>query len=237
MLSWLRGLTGAEVVMPVLSGPLRGSKWVVRSSVRSCVLGTYEREKLDQLASLLPAGGVCYDLGAQAGYHAVLASKLAGGSGIVYAFEPLPRNQIFLRRNLELNAIRNVIVVAAAVTDRDGELCFDPGAGFMAGHLNMQGEGIRVRAVSLDQWIYQEGARPPDVIKIDVEGAELSVLGGAERVIRERRPAVLLDTHDFLGGECAGLHEKCLERLRKLGYSRIESDRSGRFAGCLTAIA
>ncbi|MCC6389809.1 MAG: FkbM family methyltransferase [Bryobacterales bacterium] len=237
MLSWLRGLTDAEVVMPVLSGPLRGSKWVVRSSVRSCVLGTYEREKLDQLASLLPAGGVFYDLGAQAGYHTVLASKLAGESGGVYAFEPLPRNQIFLRRNLELNAIRNVIVVAAAVTDLDGELCFDPGAGFMAGHLNMQGEGIRVRAVSLDQWMRQEGARPPDVIKIDVEGAELSVLGGAERVIRERRPVVLLDTHDFLGGDCAGLHEKCLERLRKLGYSRIESNRSGRFAGCLTAIA
>ncbi len=53
----------------------------------------------------------------------------------------------------------------------------------------------------------------------------------------EHRPAILIDTHDFLGNEHAGLHEKCVQRLREYGYTKLESDLSGRFAGCVTATA
>ncbi len=236
MLSWLKGLTHPEVALPILTGPLRGSKWILSSSVRSCVLGTYEKDKLAQVVTLLPRGGVFYDVGAQAGYHTVLAAKRAGAVGAVYAFEPLPRNQSYLRRNLELNGIRNTTMVPAAVSDRDGELCFDPGPGFMAGHLSEDGDGFRVKAVSLDYWQQTEQARTPDLVKIDVEGAELSVLQGARRLITEHHPAILIDTHDFLGEKHAGLHEACLGKLREMGYTKLESDHSGRFAGSILAM-
>lgn len=237
MRSWFHRLTHPEVALPILSGPLRGLKWMVSSSVRSCWLGTYEVDKLRQMASLLRPGGVFYDIGAQAGYHTLLAANHVGRHGLVYAFEPLPRNQNYLRRNLEMNGIRNARLVPAAVSDRDGELCFDPGPGFMAGHLSQEGNGIRVQSISLDHWVETENARPPDLIKIDVEGAELSVLAGAERLIERHRPAILIDTHDFLGPKHAGLHEQCLERLRTLGYEHLESDHTGRFAGTIAAAA
>ena len=236
MLSWLRALTRPEVALPILTGPLRGSKWIVSSSVRSCVLGTYEKDKLAQVVSLLPRGGVFYDIGAQAGYHTVLAAKRAGLLGAVYAFEPLPRNQSYLRKNLELNGIRNTTMVPAAVSDRNGELHFDPGPGFMAGHISESAEGIRVSAVSLDHWAETEQARPPDLMKIDVEGAEHAVLLGARQLILRDHPAILIDTHDFLGGPHDGLHEACVAKLREYGYTHIDSDHSGRFAGSITAL-
>ncbi|MBL8174113.1 MAG: FkbM family methyltransferase [Bryobacterales bacterium] len=236
MLSWLKGLTHPEVAVPILTGPLRGSKWIISSSVRSCVLGTYEKDKLAQVVTLLPTGGVFYDIGAQAGYHSVLAAKRAGANGAVYSFEPLPRNQSYLRKNLALNDIRNTTMVPAAVSDRDGELAFDPGPGFMAGHLSQSGDGLRVKAVTLDYWQQTESARGPNLIKIDVEGAEVAVLNGAVRVIAEHRPAILIDTHDFLSPQHAGLHEICLAKLRDYGYTNLDSDHSGRFAGSIVAL-
>lgn len=236
MLSWLRGLTHPEVALPILTGPLRGSKWIVSSSVRSCVLGTYEKDKLAQVVTFLPKGGVFYDIGAQAGYHAVLAAKRAGSLGTVYAFEPLPRNQSYLRKNLALNGIGNTTMIPAAVSDRDGELCFDPGPGFMAGHISDGSDGIRVKALTLDYWQQSEHARPPDLMKIDVEGAEVRVLTGARRLITEHRPIILIDTHDFLGGEHAGLHDRCLAKLKEYGYLKLESDHAGRFAGSILAL-
>ena len=236
MLAWLKGLTHPEVALPILTGPLRGSKWIVASSVRSCVLGTYERDKLAQVVTFLPRGGVFYDIGAQAGYHTVLASKRAGAAGAVYSFEPLPRNQAYLRKNLELNGVRNTTIVPAAVSDRDGELCFDPGPGFMAGHISDASDGLRVKAVTLDYWQQTENARTPDLMKIDVEGAEVAVLTGARRLITAHRPTILIDSHDFLGGSHTGLHDRCLNLLREYGYTRLESDYSGRFAGSILAL-
>jgi hypothetical protein len=82
-----------------------------------------------------------------------------------------------------------------------------------------------------------EKARPPDLMKIDVEGAELAVLRGAERLIGRFRPSILLDTHDFLGPKHEGLHEQCLRALRDFGYSRIETDVTGPFSGTIAAAA
>ncbi|MCS7025771.1 MAG: FkbM family methyltransferase [Bryobacteraceae bacterium] len=211
-------LVPRDAVIPILSGPLRGKKWVAGSSVASCWLGIYERAKLEQMQASVPPGGVVYDVGAQSGYHTLLASRLVGRSGRVYAFEPLPRNYEMLVKHLSLNEIFNVEPVRAAVSDTDGELCFDPGPGFMAGRLSEQGT-LRVRSVTLDHFLSsQDRIRPPDVIKIDVEGAELRVLRGARQMLAQWRPTVLLDTHDFLGGANVGLHEACARFLAELGY-------------------
>lgn len=211
-------LVPTDAVIPVLSGPLRGKKWIAGSSVASCWLGIYERDKLEEMRSSIPQGGVVYDIGAQAGYHALLASRLVGRSGMVYAFEPLPRNHRMLIKHLSLNEIFNVQPVQAAISDRDGELRFDPGPGFMAGHLSDAG-ALSVKCFSVDHFVTREDrVRPPDVMKIDVEGAELKVLQGARETLTRYRPTLMIDTHDFLGGHHAGVHEACTTFLSALGY-------------------
>lgn len=204
--------------LPILSGPLRGYRWIPASSVKSCWLGIYESAKLRQICEHVRPGGVFYDIGAQAGYHALLAARLVGPEGRVYAFEPLPRNLEYLSRHLTVNGISNVEIVRAAVSSEGGECAFDPGPGFMAGHLSAAGT-LRVPAVSMDSWIWSaQHPLPPSVLKIDVDGAELKVLQGAVRTIRQARPAILLDTHDFLGDAHLGLHDACRSFLEAEGY-------------------
>ncbi|HUQ91359.1 MAG TPA: FkbM family methyltransferase [Bryobacteraceae bacterium] len=222
-----------ETVVPILSGPLRGWKWIAGSSVARCWLGTYERQKLAKMAEILKAGDVVYDIGAQAGYHAMVAARCVGPTGSVYAFEPSPRNQAYIRRNLAINGVSRVELVEAAVCDAEGRVAFDAGAGFMAGHVSPSG-GISVRCVSLDSWL-DGGGVPPNLIKIDVEGAELRVLQGAARMLSAHHPAIMLDTHDFLRGECLGLHEACVRFLRDAGYHRIAASVPKRFAGQVVA--
>src|SRR5581483_1847479 len=109
-----------ETVLPVLTGPLRGTRWIVGASRNAYWLGTYERSKCKVFAAAIAEGDVVYDVGAHVGYYTLLASKLVGARGHVYAFEPLPANLEFLERHLKLNQITNVTVVPAAVSDATG---------------------------------------------------------------------------------------------------------------------
>ena len=104
----------------------------------------------------------------------------------------------------------------------------------MAGRLAEQGS-IRVRAVTLDSFV-AGGARPPTAVKIDVEGAEMRLLQGAVETLRHHHPALLIDTHDFLGGESADLHRRCIEFLRTLGGYSLQITPAQKFAGEIIAI-
>jgi FkbM family methyltransferase len=223
-------------VLPITSGPLRGSRWVVGSSVASCWLGWYEREKLAEMEEHIRPGDVVYDIGAQAGYHSLLSSRLVGEAGMVYAFEPLPRNYDFLVRHLDLNGVSNVRAVQAAMSDAEGELRFDPGPGFMAGHLSTEGS-LRVQCSTVDNWASGPEIPAPSVMKIDVEGAEVKVLEGARETLRRSRPVVMIDTHDFLGVGYIGLHEQCCSLLRREQYKLQCTPSPGpRKAGSILAV-
>ncbi len=214
-------LVPANVVVPVLSGPLMGMRWIRGSSVHSCWLGLYERDKLIQMRDHIQKGHVVYDIGAQAGYHTLMAARLVGPEGKVYAFEPLPRNADFLTRNVTLNSLDSVTVVRAAVSKENGTASFDPGAGFMSGHLAGNGP-IAVEVVAVDSWRARTGARPPNFMKLDVEGEEKNVLMGAIETIRQFRPVIALDTHDFCGGNAVGVHNACCQLLRDWDYDVME---------------
>ena len=218
LLQWPARLIPSDRALPILWGGLRGGKWVVGSSFRSCWLGVYEYEKQRLFADAVKLGQVVYDVGANVGFYTLLASRLVGPTGKVVAFEPLPRNLAFLRRHVEMNDRHgNVTVVAAAVSDRAGTARFDPGPMPEMGRLSSAGT-VEVRTVALDQWIAEQGAPAPGFIKIDVEGAEASVLRGARALLTGVRPDVLVATH----GDAE--HEDCRGILQDLGYSWEELD-------------
>ena len=106
-------------VAPALTGNLKGTHWIVASYCLECWLGTYE--PLIQRAFVnADKGNTIYDVGAHVGFFALLASRLVGHTGRVYAFEPLPRNQRFLQRHVAINGISNVIALQMAVADMQG---------------------------------------------------------------------------------------------------------------------
>jgi FkbM family methyltransferase len=154
---------------------------------------------------------IVFDVGANVGYYTLLSAVLIGNRGHVFAFEPFPRNLDYLRRHMLMNQITNVTILDCAVTDASGEIGFVPGPNASMGHVAATGS-LSARAFSLDDLFVDHVIPMPNVIKIDVEGAELAVLRGAAGLLAEGRPTIFLSTH----GEA--LHEESCDQLRRIGY-------------------
>jgi FkbM family methyltransferase len=164
-------------------------------------LGTHEERIQEALARLVRPGFVVYDIGAHIGFFSLLCSRLAGGSGRVFAFEPRAENIARLKINIQANAARNVEVVAAAASDSTGEAAFAMHESTLEGALVPDGDAsaVRVRTESVDALV-AGGMPPPDLIKVDVEGAEAAVIRGAARTIDAHRPLMLLEVHSAEAG-------------------------------------
>jgi FkbM family methyltransferase len=200
-----------DFVLPILSGPLRGKRWIVRSSFESCWLGVYEKEKQTAFIAAIRPNAIVYDVGANVGFYTLLASVRAGAGGRIVAFEPLPRNLQILRRHVALNRAVNVDIFAGAVTDRPGVARFVNSSIPEMARLSDHGE-IEVQTFQLDEMIEAGRIAPPDILKIDVEGAEFGVLQGAQRMLTRSRPIILLATHG------AEVHKLCCELLHHMAY-------------------
>jgi FkbM family methyltransferase len=148
----------------------------------------YEHETSQFFMRIARAGEAFLDVGANVGYFALLMAELMGAGGRTLAFEPNPR----CRTLLEAAAARNnldIAIVPAAVSDRDGTAVFrSNGATDTNGSFDLggdQGEAYEVETVSLDSYLERSGFPVPKAMKIDVEGAELQVFSGAEKLLAD----------------------------------------------------
>lgn len=197
--------------MRILQGPLMGWRWITLSSSYKIWLGSYELGKQKLFMERVDAGKIVFDVGANTGLYSLLASKAVGASGAVYAFEPLPRNVDFLKQNLAVNKVQNVLVYEKAVANSEGIIRFNQGADHATGYISEDGT-LEVETVSLDRLVHDEQLPPPDYLKIDVEGAESRVLIGATNILCQNRPEIFLAIH---GSEQL---EKCRELLVNANY-------------------
>ena len=150
-----------------------------------CYFGLWEPNLTAWIADRLKPGDVFVDVGANIGYFSLLASKLVGQTGRVVAIEPSPRTFELLRRNLDLNAARNVRPVNVAVSDREEELqlFLPPGSDSLrttvvqslAGQQNYT-PGSCVQALPLAAILESHEIQAARLIKIDVEGYEEHVI-------------------------------------------------------------
>jgi len=202
-----------EAEVRILRGPLRGMKWIKGSGPNAYWFGTFEVARVRAFANRVTQGAVVYDVGANVGIYSLLASLRAGPSGKVYAFEPLERNLQHLRRHITLNNLQNCTVFEEAVCNEQGTRRFSTAASdSCTARLSPDGE-IRVPSTTLDTCIYgAKRLRTPDIIKIDVEGAELEVLEGSHRALAEFHPTIFLEIHG------TQLHADCRAFLSKRGY-------------------
>jgi len=198
-------------VLPILQGKLRGTKWIISSGVFSYWLGCYESEKQKSFIKQIKSGDVVYDIGANVGFYTLLASKLVEDRGRVYAFEPLPRNIFYLKKHISLNKLKNVEIIETAVSDKEGEENFLE-ADSVTSRLDSVGS-FKVKTISLDNLVKNKKILPPNVMKIDVEGAELKVLLGVKDIIEKYKPII------FIALDNPDTKEKVIQMIKNFGYN------------------
>ena len=179
----------------VVWGAARGFLWIPESGPHGYWLGAYEWGTQRILEKYVRAGGTVFDVGANVGFFTLVAARLVGDEGRVVAFEPLPRNLRYLREHVRLNALKSVRVVGAAVSERPGSGFLAPGDSFS--EWGLAGTGVPVDLVSLDDVVFSGGVPGPSLMKIDVEGSEVSVLKGATKVLEKFQPVVVLSGHGY----------------------------------------
>jgi FkbM family methyltransferase len=205
-------LVPRSATMRVLQGPLRGAHWIAGSGNHGYWLGSYELSKQIRFAESLSVADVVFDIGANVGFYTVLASRLVTSTGRVYAFEPLPHNLGYLRRHVAKNALQNVAIIAAAVAASPGRARFTAAVDRSQARLDPSGE-IEVDVVAIDELVASNQLALPQIVKIDVEGAEFDVLQGMIETLRTAAPIIFLATHG------SDVHARCLALLYELGYA------------------
>jgi len=182
------------LVVPVLQGPLKGMRWIVGSQTHGMWLGSYEIEKQLAIKDCLKPGQVFYDVGANVGYYSLLASRYVGARGFVIAFEPLSRNIEYLSRHSLINNLSNLMIVPEALSDHSGKENFSCADNPSACHITPDGE-LEITVTTLDEFIKNRSTPKPDVIKVDIEGAEIDFLKGSINTLIMHRPIVFIATH------------------------------------------
>jgi FkbM family methyltransferase len=189
---------GGLSLVEVCGGSLAGSHMYIDLSCEKYYwLGTHETAMQDALCAHVRPDTVAYDVGAHAGFFTLLMSRLAGAGGRVLAFEPQPANAARLVANVDINGCRNVEVHAVALGDRNATLQFASGASSLQGMLAEDVGAAANQAVPVTtvDSLVSDGAKPPGLMKIDVEGAEGRVIAGAHATITAHRPLMLIEIH------------------------------------------
>jgi FkbM family methyltransferase len=206
------GLRQRDVV--IRNGVAKGLKFNSGESCPELALGTYEIPIQNIFAQYLKAGDVFYDIGANVGFFSIIAAKLVGDNGQIYAFEPGTSNATAVHHNAQLNNFNHIEVIEKAVSDTSGagQLLL---AKYSGGHAlatadtppDLAGE-ITVDLVSIDDLIAQKRIEPPNFVKVDVEGAELDVLKGMRETIKTYQPTIIYEVDD---GDCTAYERKYQE--------------------------
>jgi FkbM family methyltransferase len=184
------------------------------------------------LLSHLRPGMTFVDVGAHYGYHSLVASEAVGPRGRILAFEPGQRTFQLLSRNV--GWLENVSVHSLALASRSGTrdlLDF----GYRHSALNtmmgsarvpeaerrqLRGTTYPVACVTLDEFLLSAGLMP-DIIKLDAEGSELSILRGMRRILAEGNPMVTVETGDYEGMQSPATTAS-IDFLNTLGYRCLE---------------
>jgi len=164
--------------------------------------GVYE-EAVERMLSLhLRPGSVFYDVGAHIGIMSLVAARLVGTHGTVFAFEADPANALRMEEHVRRNGFEQIHIQSCAVWSFGGRLRFERASaqsslnqGTVATEQPESTVGLLdVEAITIDD--FARSHAPPDLIKIDVEGAEAAVLRGSERIFATKRPLLICEVHD-----------------------------------------
>ena len=192
----------------------------------------YEAPVVAAFHELVEPGMTVFDIGANFGLFTLPAARAVGDAGRVYAFEPVPATAEVLADHLRLNRLGDrVELVPCAVSESSGEIeLWERGTSPLASvsrHAAERSPAVPgagnterrvVPTVSLDDFCGARGVSP-DIIKLDVEGAEARVLRGACRLLSRRACLILLEAHPGVLTQLGDSHYALLATLTSAGWS------------------
>lgn len=194
----------------------------------------YEKEESSMIEKLIADGDTFFDIGANIGWNAVNVAVARRGS-TVYSFEPIPQTYEYLKRNIELNGIRNVVPFNFGFSSEAGSFPFYcyPGGSVNASSANLteRDDVIMVHCLvkTLDEFSAEQDVRV-DVIKCDVEGAELLVFKGALKTLERDKPVVFSEILRKWSAKFNYDPNEIFALFRHLGY-RAFTAKEGRLSG------
>lgn len=185
--------------------------------------GEYERAQVDAFSSLVSPGDLIFDAGANMGIFSLLASK---HGAFVVAFEPSLNIYKRLNTNIQLNRAESIVraVNSAVANERSTVFFFEARYGnqgvgriFSFGDTGETAEKYRVPADTFDNYAQRYGT--PQLIKIDIEGAEWLALKGAKRLMSlENAPKFFIEFHPQEMEHIGGSVEDCVKLFQESGY-------------------
>lgn len=187
-----------------------------------------EKHEVTFILSALQPGMIFFDVGANAGLFAISAAKKIGGKGI-FAFEPCSSTYALLKENLQSNHLADVNVIQTALGDSIGEGVLQINARGKDG-LNTLGKPIHsesqvvgredVRITTVGAFMKEHKVPCVDVMKVDIEGAELMMFRGARDLLkREDAPLILYEGFGFLSRGFGYHPVEILWFLESCGYT------------------
>ena len=170
------------------------------------------------------------DVGANVGWYSINLAKSFPKSQI-YSFEPISSTYDLLLSNIEMNELANITTIKAGISDYQGVATFyyDPHVSANASLVNLDEkdnvEKLSVPLVTLDKYFSQRSITP-DLLKIDVEGAELFVLKGSKQIISGHRPIIFTEMHRKWSSQFNYHPNQIIEFLNSFGYKcfRLKED-------------
>jgi len=204
----------------ISAGPAAGLMFRVRlPDDKLYWAGHWEAEVTTTLAAEVSNGKVCYDVGGHRGFMAGVMAL--NGAAEVHCFEPNPTNIAQIEDLQALNPALPVRLHRCAVGAKDAEVAFevmpDAAMGKLADSAFQHDRGgarrMTVPLHRLDTLIASGTMPPADLVKIDIEGAELDALKGAEHLVTTHSPVFLIEVHTH------ELFEACANWLRARRYA------------------
>lgn len=186
--------------------------------------GTWDEAIADVIIDRLRPRHVFVDAGANVGFFTLLASALVGPQGRVVAFEPHPVTRAALANNVKLNKMKNVTISEFALSDSQEvmDLYLENEGGLGSSSLRpppveYRNGNVQVNTDTLDNQLAHLGIEKVDMIKIDIEGAELAALRGAVETLRGH-PAVICEISGYNLERMGGSEDELMNLMQGHGY-------------------
>lgn len=192
--------------------PLPGLRMAVlpREQIAEAIyMGDFEPEVLSYFIRNIKQGMVIFDVGANIGYFTTVLAKLAGKDGAVHAFEPSLREFKSVSKAIKKNEQNNVVLTQTALSEKTGRVTMNIAKTENMAALNTIGnithpaaqEGdfqkVEVPLDTIDNYVGNKDLKRLDLIKIDVEGAELMVIKGATETLKRFKPQIICEFSDL----------------------------------------
>tara|TARA_B100001248_G_scaffold118555_1_gene88632 strand:- start:6933 stop:7763 length:831 start_codon:yes stop_codon:yes gene_type:complete len=183
--------------------------------------GEWSESEVELIKGLVHNNDVIIEIGSNIGTHTVPLAKHLSNGGQIYAFEPQSQNRKLLEQNIKDNGIENVIISKIAISSKKGEAYMNT---FATNKLSNYGDAriFRdkfdnsecVQVNTLDEFFYNNSVRKNSVrlIKFDVQGQELNVIIGSEKLINEYKPILYLENDNIENSK------KLIDKIKSLGY-------------------